>query len=184
MDDCDVLSYSEQAKDKQKSTVLWSHCNIQYIAIERYGNLYLSNADSNLSMWFWRYKVKVAQSCPILCDSMDCPWNSPGQNTGADSHSLLQRIFPTQGSNPGLLHWRWILYQLSHHGSPRILEWVAYPFSRGSFQPRNQTGVSCIAGGFFTSWATREERKCQVKKWSDYKKFSLSQADKILMTVT
>ena len=38
----------------------------------------------------------------------------------------------------------------------RILEWVAYPFSRGFSQPRNQTGVSCIAGGFFTSWATRE----------------------------
>ena len=39
----------------------------------------------------------------------------------------------------------------------RILEWVAFPFSRGSTQPRNQTQVSCIAGGFFTSWATREE---------------------------
>ena len=38
----------------------------------------------------------------------------------------------------------------------RILEWVAYPFSRGSSQPRDQTQVSCIAGGFFTSWATRE----------------------------
>ena len=38
----------------------------------------------------------------------------------------------------------------------RILEWVAYPFSRGSSQTRNQTGVSCIAGGLFTDWATRE----------------------------
>ena len=38
----------------------------------------------------------------------------------------------------------------------RILEWVAFPFSRGSSQPRDQTQVSCIAGGFFTSWATRE----------------------------
>ena len=45
-------------------------------------------------------KVKVAQSCPILCDSMDCPWNSPGQNTRVCSLSLLQGIFPTQGSNP------------------------------------------------------------------------------------
>ena len=77
--------------------------------------------------------------------------NSPGQNTGMGSHSLLQRIFPTQGSKPGLLHCRRIPYQLSHKGSPRILEWVAYPFSRGSSQPRNRTGVSCIAGGFFTS---------------------------------
>ena len=84
------------------------------------------------------------------------PRNSPGQNTGTDSCSLLQGIFPTQGLNPGLPHCRWILYQLSHKGSPRILEWVAYPFSSGSSQPRNQTGVSCIAGGFFTCWAMRE----------------------------
>ena len=60
-------------------------------------------------------------------------------------------IFPTQGSNPDLQHCRWILYQLSHKGSPRILEWVAYPFSRGSSRPRNQTGVSCVTGGFFTN---------------------------------
>jgi len=66
---------------------------------------------------------------------------------------LLQRIFPTQGLNAGLLHCRWILYQLSHRGSPKILEWVAYPFSSGSFQPRNLTGVPCIAGGFFTNLA-------------------------------
>ena len=83
-------------------------------------------------------------------------WNSPGQNTGMGSLSLLQGIFPTQGSNPGLLHCRWILYQLSHQRSPRILEWVAYPFSRGSSQPRNRTRVSCITGRFFTNRAIRE----------------------------
>ena len=79
------------------------------------------------------------------------PWNSPGQNTGVGSCSLLQGIFPTLGSSPGLLHCRQILCQLSHQGSLRILEWVAYPFSSGSSLPRNLTGVSCIAGGFFTS---------------------------------
>ena len=73
-------------------------------------------------------------------------WNSPSQNTGVGSLSLLQGIFPTQGLNPGLPHCRWILYQLSHQGSPRIQEWVAYPFSRGSSQPRNRTRISCIAG--------------------------------------
>ena len=62
------------------------------------------------------------------------PWNSLGQNTGVGSLSLLQGIFPIQGSNPGLLHC--ILYQLSHQGSPRILEWVASPFSRVSSWPR------------------------------------------------
>ena len=69
------------------------------------------------------------------------PWNSPGQNTGVDSLSLLPGIFPTQGLNPGLPHCWQILYQLSHKGSPRILEWVAYPFSSGSSRPRDQTGV-------------------------------------------
>ena len=65
--------------------------------------------------------------------------------TGVVCHALLQGIFPTQRSNPGLLHCGQILYYLSHQGSPRILEWVAYPFSRGSSQPRNGTRVSCIA---------------------------------------
>ena len=87
------------------------------------------------------------------------PWNSPGQNTGVGSLALLQGIFPTQGSNLGLSHCRQILYQLSHKGSPRILEWVAYPFSSGSSWQRNWIRVSCIVGRFFTSWATREAQK-------------------------
>ena len=64
--------------------------------------------------YFWeKVKVKVAQSCPTLCNSMDC----------------------------------------IVHGIPqaRILEWVSFPFSRGSSQPRDQTQVSRIAGRFFTS---------------------------------
>ena len=65
-------------------------------------------------------------------------------------------IFPTQGSNPGLLHCRQILYCLSHQRSPRILEWAVYPFFRGSSWPRNWTGISCISGRFFSSWANRE----------------------------
>ena len=68
-------------------------------------------------------------------------------------HALLQEIFPTQGSNSGLPGCRHILYQLSHKGSPRILEWVAYPFTSSSSWPRNRTGFSCIAGRFFTSRA-------------------------------
>ena len=115
-------------------------------------------------------KVKVAQSCPkseshsVMSNSLQpyglySPWNSPGQNTGTDSLSLLQRIFPTQGSNPGLPRCGWILYQQSHKGSPRLLEWVAYPFSSGSSWPRDQTHVSRIAGGFFTSWAIREDQE-------------------------
>ena len=102
----------------------------------------------------WKVKWNESESCSVVSDSLwphrlYSPWNSPGQNTGVGSLSLLKGIFPTQGLNPGLSHCRWILYQLSHKGSPRILEWVAYPFSNGSSQPRNRTGVSWIAGRFF-----------------------------------
>ena len=105
-----------------------------------------------------KMKVKVTQSCPTLLQhhGLYSPWNSPGQNARVGSLSLLQGIFPTQGSNPGLPHCRWIFYQLSHQGSPRRLEWVVYPFSSGSSRPRNQTRVSCTTGGFFTNWAVKE----------------------------
>ena len=97
-----------------------------------------------------------SESHSVLSDSwwphgLYSPWNSPSQNTGIGNHSLLQGIFPTQGSNPGLVHCRWILYQLSHKGSPTILDWVAYSFSSGSSWLRNLTGISCIAGGSFTN---------------------------------
>ena len=133
-----------------------------------------------------------------ICDPMDLgnqallfmgilPW--------VGGHALLQGVFPTQGSNPCLLHllhwqavslplapprkpyiyiyilamWKWKLLSAVQlfatqwtihtvHGilQARILEWVAFPFSRGSFQLRDWTQVSHITGRFFTSWATRE----------------------------
>ena len=97
-------------------------------------------------------KVKVSQSCPTLCDPIYRPWNSPGQNPGVGSCSLLQGIFPTQGSNQGLPHCRQFLYQLSHQGSPGILEWGPIPSPADLPEPRNQTRVSCIASGVFTTW--------------------------------
>ena len=71
-------------------------------------------------------------------------WNSPGQNIGVNSFALFQGIFPTQGWNPDLPHCRQILHHLSHHGNPRILEWVAYTFSSKSSWPRNQTGSPAL----------------------------------------
>ena len=66
-------------------------------------------------------KVKVAQLCMTLRPhGLLSQWNSPSQNTGVGSLSLLQGIIPTQGSNPGLPRCRWILYQLSHKGSPPL----------------------------------------------------------------
>ena len=110
-------------------------------------------------------QVLVAQSCPALCSPMDySPPGSPAMEFSKQEYWSglpfpLQGIAPTQGLNPGLLHCRWILNQLSHKENPRILEWVAYSFSSGSSQPRNRTRVSCIASRFFTNWAIREADK-------------------------
>ena len=105
----------------------------------------------------------VTQSCPTLCNLLDCSppgssvhGDSPGKNTIVGCHVLLQGIVPTQELSPGLPHCRQILYHLNNQGSPRILEWVAYPFCRESSQHKDQTRVSCIAGRHFILWATRE----------------------------
>ena len=106
-----------------------------------------------IQLWVGEWvNVTVMSNC-LWPHGLYSPWSSPGQNTGVGSLSLLQWIFPTQGLNPGLPHCRQILHSLSHKGSPRILEWVAYPFSSGSSWPWNGTVVSRIAGRFFTNWA-------------------------------
>ena len=76
--------------------------------------------------FFFPVEVKVAQSCPTICDPMDC--SLPDSSV----HGVLQA---------------------------KILEWVTIPFSRESSKPRDQSHVSCIAGGFFTFWATREAQE-------------------------
>ena len=70
---------------------------------------------TSFSLWKWK-----SLSCvdPLQPHRLYSPWNSPGQNTAVGSYSFLQGIFPTQGSNPGLPHCRWILYQLSYQGKP------------------------------------------------------------------
>ena len=91
-------------KRNEKKTITW-----------RLNNMLLKN------QWI---KVKVA-SDSLQPHRLFRPRNSPGQNTGVCSLSPLQGIFPTQGSNPGLPHCRWILYQLSHQG--RLGPWASLP---------------------------------------------------------
>ena len=72
--------------------------------------------------WHHQCNGHESESCSVVSDSLwphglYNPWNSPGQNTGVGSYSLLQGTFPTQGLNPGVLHCRQICYQLSHQGS-------------------------------------------------------------------
>ena len=83
----------------------------------------------------------VTQSCLTLCNPMDYSWpgssvhgDSPGQNTRVGCHALLQGIFPTRELNPALLLCRWILYHLSHQGSPGVALDLPY----------NWTGHCCI----------------------------------------
>ena len=76
------------------------------------------------------------QTCPAVCDPVDCSplgssahRDSPSQNTRVGCYVLLQGIFPTQESNPALLHCRWILYRLSHQGSLSIMHKLYYIFN-------------------------------------------------------
>ena len=73
-----------------------------------------------MEMQFKRYESHSVVSDSLQPHRLYSPWNSPGQDSGVGSLSLLQGIFPTQGSNPGLLHCRRILYHLSHRGSPQV----------------------------------------------------------------
>ena len=90
-----------------------------------------------------------SESCSFVSDPLQphglySPWNSPGQNPGVGSLSLLQEIFPTQGSNPGLRHCRWILYQLSHKGSPGYSLWGCKDsntqLSAHAYEPQRRRG--------------------------------------------
>ena len=78
-----------------------------------------------------------SESRPVVCDSLQphelhSPWNFPGQILEWVAFPFSRGTFPTQELNPCLPHCRQILYQLSHQGSPRTLEWAACPFSRAS----------------------------------------------------
>ena len=83
--------------------------------------------------------------------------DSPGKKTGVGCHAFYKGIFPTRGSEPRSPKLQVDYLQVDYlQGSPRILEWIVYPFSRGTSWHRNWTRVSCIAGQFFTIWATQK----------------------------
>ena len=101
----------------------------------------------------------VSRSCLTLCDPIDCSppgssvhGDSPGKNTGVGCHALLQGIFPTQGSNPGIeprsptLQADSLLSEPLGKPKNTGVGSPSYPFSRGSFLPRNLTVVSFSAG--------------------------------------
>ena len=124
-------------------------------------------------MRLWEVVVGSGYSHPVLCYILNrsvmsdslwphgllpirllCSWGFSMQECWSGLPCPSPGVLPNPRIKPRSC--KWILYCLSHQGSPWILEWIAYPFSRGSSQPRNRTGVSCIAVGFFISCATRE----------------------------
>ena len=109
----------------QERTDFLKHVSGLWQNLLRYPNINESFVWANVITNIYRNSsvLNVCVSRSVMSDSLlshglYSPWNSPGQNTGVGSLSLLQRIFPAQGSEPGLPHCRWILYQLSHKGSP------------------------------------------------------------------
>ena len=131
----------------------------------------------------------VAQLCPTLCDPMDCSLSSsfvhgdsPGKNTGVGCHTLLQGIFPAQGSNLGLQHFRKILHHLSHQESP--LQWwfmlnIIYKTDLGDFPggPVIKTPHFHCRGPGFHPWSgnqnptyhmAQQRKKKERKKKKDW----------------
>ena len=113
--------------DRKSLSTLWNLKLRWQNILSRYGKTLhasLLQRSKALSSEKWKWK-SFSHVGLFATPRVYSPWNSLGQNTGVGSLSLLWGILPTQGSNPGLLHCRRILYQLSHQGSPRILEWIA-----------------------------------------------------------
>ena len=125
-----ITWYCSYAKSKKRRGYRWTYLQSGKRVTDVENNLQLPGSKVLCC-------AELLQSCPILCDAMyyslagsSVREDSPGKKTGVGCHAFLQGVFPTQESNLGLPHCRWILYHLNHQGSPRILQWVAYPFSR------------------------------------------------------
>ena len=131
---------------------------LQSMGSQRFGHDWATELNREIPvisiLLFFKVVFESENKCrSVISDSfwphgLYSPWNSLGQNTGVGSPSLLQGLFPTQGLNPGLLHCRQILYQLSHQGSPKgVLAWA---YRRGGvclFAPSKWTvftSGSCI----------------------------------------
>ena len=113
-------------------------------------------------------------SASLLCHWLYSPWNSSAQNSELGNLSLLQGIFATQGSNPGLLHCRQILYQLSHKETPRVQESqsnssriVVKTTKAIDIGGRSQDGRGIGRGDHFLSYKFMERR---IEWWTKFTK--------------
>ena len=118
------LSVAMRAEVCSSVYMLVSHS--AFLSLSLPGPTLLSSPPLPVSGDLWRFQC-ISENRSVVSDSLQphglcSPWNSPGQNTGVGSLSLLRGIVPTQGSNPGLPHCRRILYQLSCQGSPILVQ--------------------------------------------------------------
>ena len=118
-----TLSRAQLLKEQYSPVTQHKLIRIKWVQDGRQVNLSWSSISKVYDTPRSTMTVSVSESQSVVSDSLWShglynPWNSPGQNTGMGSLSLLQGIFPTQGLNPGLPYYRQILYQLSHKGSP------------------------------------------------------------------
>ena len=109
----------------------------------------------------------VAQSCPTLCNPMDCSLpgfsvhgDFPGKNTEVGCHPLLQGIFPTLGLNPGLLYCGQILYCLSHQGNPRILSGWPMPSPGELPNPGTESGFPASQADYLPAELPEKPNSC------------------------
>ena len=151
----------------------WSHCTSLVLPASDFSSYGKNSSDINTwrLMQVFCYRCMISHfSCVLLFVT---PWTVACQAPLSMAFSRQEYWSGLPCPPPGDLLYPGIesktpslqvdSYHLSHKGSPRILEWVAYPYSRGPSWPRNQTRVSCIAGRFFTSWATWEAAKGNAK---------------------
>ena len=133
---------------------------------------------SRSHVWMWEKwnASEVGQSCPILCGSMEStrllsPWDFLSKNTRMCCHFLLQGIFPIQGSNPGLSHWRQMLYLLSHQGYPSldVKRWMWDGCESWSIKLSAETLMllNCgIGGDSWVPWTARRSNLSILKEIS------------------
>ena len=118
--------------------------------------------------------------CSVVSDSLQphglySPWNSPGHSTGMCNHYLLQGIFPTQGSNPGLPHCRQNLYQLNQQGISNASK-VTFKIVQAMFQQYVNWTLPDVPTGFRKGRGTRDQIPnihCIIEKARKFQKYYL-----------
>ena len=122
--------------------------------------------DTNINYLFWRVSRNMTLSSLIFDDTLKVNFSKPFKHipschTDNLTVNLIEKWSKVKVAQSCPTLWDPMDYTVHGILQARILEWVAFPFSRGSSQPRDEAEVSCIAGGFYTSWATRDAQETQ-----------------------